>query len=92
LAKQTLSAIIHYYNKQRANTPVKLAADAKMQLFGSDKRVDMRGGWCDASGDVSKYFSHLAYANYMSPQQIPLVTWSMVSASEAIPPCLINGN
>jgi hypothetical protein len=88
LAKQTLSAIIHYYNKQRANTPQELAADAKMQLFGSDKRVDMRGGWCDASGDVSKYFSHLAYANYMSPQQIPLVTWSMLSASEAIPDLL----
>ncbi|MBD1366934.1 glycoside hydrolase family 9 protein [Mucilaginibacter sp. ZT4R22] len=85
VAKRTLSAIIHYYNKQRANTPGELAADAKMQLFGSNQRVDLRGGWCDASGDVSKYFSHLAYANYFSPQQTPLVTWSMVSASEAIP-------
>jgi hypothetical protein len=85
LAKQTLSAIIHYYNKQRANTPQELGADAKMPLFGSDKTVDIRGGWCDASGDVSKYFSHLAYANYMSPQQIPLVTWSMVSTSEEDP-------
>ncbi|RFZ85940.1 glycosyl transferase [Mucilaginibacter terrenus] len=88
VTRQTLSSIIHYYNKQRATTPGELAADAKMQLFGSNERVDMRGGWCDASGDVSKYFSHLAYANYFSPQQIPLVTWSMVSASEAIPQLL----
>ncbi|MBD1393054.1 glycoside hydrolase family 9 protein [Mucilaginibacter glaciei] len=88
IAKQTIGAIIHYYNRQRANTPQELAADAKMQLFGSNQTVDMRGGWCDASGDVSKYFSHLAYANYMSPQQTPLVTWSMVSASEAIPALL----
>ncbi len=85
LAKLTISSIIHYYNKQRANTPGELAADAHMRLFGSDKTVDVRGGWCDASGDVSKYFSHLAYANLMSPQQTPLVVWSMVSASEAIP-------
>ncbi|TFF40730.1 glycoside hydrolase family 9 protein [Mucilaginibacter psychrotolerans] len=85
LARRTLSSIIHYYNKQRANTPGELAADAKMQLFGSNQRVDMRGGWCDASGDVSKYFSHLAYANFFSPQQTPLVTWSMASAAEAIP-------
>jgi hypothetical protein len=92
LAKQTLSAVIHYYNKQRANTPQELSADAKMQLFGSDKTVDIRGGWCDASGDVSKYFSHLAYANYMSPQQIPLVTWSMVSTSEKIPGLLTKWN
>jgi hypothetical protein len=92
VARRTLSSIIHYYNKQRANTPGELAADAKMQLFGSDEKVDMRGGWCDASGDVSKYFSHLAYSNFFSPQQTPLVTWSMVSASEAIPHLLKKWN
>lgn len=92
LAKQMLSAIIHYYNKQRAVTPEELGADEKLRLFGSDKTVDMRGGWCDASGDVSKYFSHLAYANYMSPQQIPLVTWSMVNTSEKLPDLLTKWN
>jgi len=85
LAKHTIGAIIHYYNKQRANTPAELAADSHMRMIGSDKTVDIHGGWCDASGDVSKYFSHLAYANFMSPQQTPLVVWSMASASEAIP-------
>jgi type 1 glutamine amidotransferase len=85
LARLTIPSIIHYYNKQRANTPQELAADAHMRLFGSDKTVDIRGGWCDASGDVSKYFSHLAYANFMSPQQTPLVVWSMASADESIP-------
>jgi hypothetical protein len=91
LAKLTIPAIIHYYNKQRANTPQELAADSKIQLYGSTQTVDLRGGWCDASGDVSKYFSHLAYANFMSPQQIPLVTWSMVNTSEAIPQLLVQG-
>lgn len=92
VAKRTLSAIIHYYNKQRANTPGELAADAKMQLFGSNQKVDLHGGWCDASGDVSKYFSHLAYSNFFSPQQIPLVTWSMAGTSEAIPHLLTKWN
>jgi hypothetical protein len=93
LAKLTISSIVHYYNKQRANTPAELAADAHMHLTGGgDKTVDIRGGWCDASGDVSKYFSHLAYANFMSPQQTPLVVWSMVSASEAIPGLLTKWN
>lgn len=85
LAELTVPSVIHYYHKQRANTPAELAADSQMKLFGSDKTVDMRGGWCDASGDVSKYFSHLAYANFMSPQQTPLVTWAMVNADEAMP-------
>jgi len=85
LAKLTIPSIVHYYNKQRANTPQEVAADTKVQLYGSDKRVDMHGGWCDASGDVSKYFSHLAYANYVSPQQTPMVVWSMANAVDNIP-------
>jgi Glycosyl hydrolase family 9/Cellulase N-terminal ig-like domain len=88
LAKLTIPSVIHYYHKQRADKPNELANDAKIKLYGSDKTVDLRGGWCDASGDVSKYFSHLAYANFMSPQQIPLVTWSMVNADEAVPKLL----
>ncbi|MCO5946348.1 glycoside hydrolase family 9 protein [Mucilaginibacter flavidus] len=93
LAHLTISSIIHYYNKQRANTPQELEADSHMKLQGGgDKTVDMHGGWCDASGDVSKYFSHLAYANFMSPQQTPLVVWSMESASEAIPGLLEKWN
>ncbi|KAI9451726.1 glycosyl transferase family protein [Russula earlei] len=85
LAHLTLGSIIRYYHRQRAVTPQELAADAQVLLYNSNTRVDLRGGWCDASGDVSKYFSHLAYANFMSPQQIPLVTWSMIMADEAIP-------
>jgi glycosyl hydrolase family 9/cellulase-like Ig domain-containing protein len=88
LAKLTIPSIIHYYNKQRANTPQELAVDKKLILFGSTETVDLHGGWCDASGDISKYFSHLAYANFMSPQQIPLVTWSMINAEESIPKLL----
>lgn len=88
LAKLTIPSVIHYYHKQRADKPQELAVDSKIKLYGSDKTVDLRGGWCDASGDVSKYFSHLAYANFMSPQQIPLVTWSMVNADEAMPKLL----
>lgn len=88
LTSLTIPAILHYYRKQRANTPQELEADTHVTLFGSTQTVDLRGGWCDASGDVSKYFSHLAYANFMSPQQIPLVTWSLVNTTEAIPKLL----
>jgi hypothetical protein len=85
LATLTIPSVIHYYHKQRANTPTELSVDSHVKLYGSNKTVDMRGGWCDASGDVSKYFSHLAYANFMSPQQTGLVTWAMVNADEAMP-------
>ncbi len=88
LGKVAIPAIINFFNHQRANSPQELEADKNLILYGSNKTVDLHGGWCDASGDVSKYFSHLAYTNFMSPQQIPMVTWSMVNTSEMIPDLL----
>jgi len=88
LAAQTVPAIIQFYQHQRANSPEESKADQHLLLYGSTNRVDLRGGWCDASGDVSKYFSHLAYANFMSPQQTPLVVWSMVNVVDTAPALL----
>ena len=85
LAVLTLPAIIQFYQHQRANSPEELEADRHVILYGSTNTVDLRGGWCDASGDVSKYFSHLAYANFMSPQQTPLAVWSMVNTVDTAP-------
>jgi hypothetical protein len=88
LATQTIPAIASFYQHQRAHSPEELAADAHLLLYGSTNTVDLRGGWCDASGDVSKYFSHLAYANVMSPQQTPLVVWSLAQTVDAAGPLL----
>lgn len=88
LGKIAIPAIVNFFNKQRANSPEELEADKAILLYGSDQTVDLHGGWCDASGDISKYFSHLAYANFMSPQQIPMVTWSMINTTERVPELL----
>ena len=82
IAKTAIPAIINFFYHQRANSPQELDADRSIILYGSDKTVDLHGGWCDASGDISKYFSHLAYTNFMSPQQTPMVDWSMVNTVE----------
>ncbi|HTD93905.1 MAG TPA: glycoside hydrolase family 9 protein, partial [Chitinophagaceae bacterium] len=88
LVQLTLPSVLHYYRRQRANTAQEREADKAVILFGSTNTANVQGGWCDASGDISKYFSHLAYTNVMSPQQIPLVTWSLANTKEAIPKVL----
>src|SRR6267378_6560031 len=77
LAKATIPSIVNYYFRQRATSAEEWAADAAVQVNDGSKKVDMRGGWTDASGDISKYFSHLAYANFLSPQQSPMVAWEL---------------
>ena len=77
LFAQTFSSVLGYFTSSRADDPDVWAADASVPFFGSSARADVRGGWYDASGDISKYLSHLSYANFMNPQQIPLVAWAL---------------
>lgn len=84
LAKAVVPSIIQYYFKQRATSAQEWAADEGVLLNDNSKRVDMRGGWCDASGDVSKYLSHLAYSNFVNPQQTGMVAWELTDAAERI--------
>ncbi|HMA96034.1 MAG TPA: glycoside hydrolase family 9 protein, partial [Polyangiaceae bacterium] len=80
LFSTTFAKVLGYFNAVRADDADVWAADEKAPLNGTDKRVDVRGGWYDASGDISKYLSHLSYANFLNPQQIPLVAWSLAWA------------
>lgn len=73
----TFEAVLGYFTGSRADEGDVWAADANIPLAGSGRSADVRGGWYDASGDISKYLSHLSYANYMNPQQIPLVAWAL---------------
>ena len=88
LAKATIPSIVDYYFRQRATSAEEWAADSAVQVNDGSKTVDMRGGWADASGDISKYFSHLAYANFLSPQQSPMVAWELADSYERIPALL----
>ena len=88
LAKKTLATVLDYFYNDRANDPTVEGWDKSMGVYNSGKQVDVHGGWYDASGDVSKYLSHLSYANYLNPQQIPLTVWSLAFASERIPKLL----
>ncbi|WP_407457537.1 glycoside hydrolase family 9 protein [Fibrobacter sp.] len=89
LAKKTLAMVMDYFYNDRANNSTIMGWDQKVSVYGSSGVTrDVRGGWYDASGDVSKYLSHLSYANYLNPQQIPLTVWSLAFAAERIPTLL----
>ena len=89
LAQKTLSMVMDYFYNDRATNQAIVSQDQKIPVYGSSGVTrDVHGGWYDASGDVSKYLSHLSYANYLNPQQIPLTVWSLAFAAEHIPQLL----
>ena len=82
---QMLSDLVHYFKGQRC-TGLFDEADRHAPLLDTREPRDVHGGWYDASGDCSKYLSHLSYANFMNPQQTPLVTWTLLAGRDRIPP------
>jgi hypothetical protein len=82
---QMLSDVVHYFKSQRC-TGLFDDADRRAPLLDTREPRDVHGGWYDASGDCSKYLSHLSYANFMNPQQTPLVAWALMEGRARIPP------
>ncbi|MCF3650124.1 glycoside hydrolase family 9 protein [Synoicihabitans lomoniglobus] len=64
-----------FHIKSQRSSGVWDAADARAPRLDDRESRDVSGGWFDASGDNSKYLSHLSYAQVMNPQQNPLVVW-----------------
>ena len=78
-----LAKVLGFFNADRWTGP-----DNVTKYDGGSTTYDMQGGWKDATGDVSKYLSHLSYANYMNPQQIPMSTWILAFAADRVPALL----
>lgn len=71
---ELISDLLFHIKSQRSSG-VWDRADAEAPRLDDRAPRDVRGGWFDASGDNSKYLSHLSYANVMNPQQNPMVAW-----------------
>ncbi|WP_344846006.1 glycoside hydrolase family 9 protein [Kribbella ginsengisoli] len=85
LQRQTMSDVLAYFKAMRSSGEID-RKDRAAQFWDdpSGATVDARGGWLDASGDTSKFLSHLTYTSTMSPQQIPLCAWAMLAARDEL--------
>ena len=75
----TATQLLDYFRKSR-NTS---AADHKIRIYGTQRYVDVWGGWNDAGGDNGKYLSHLSYAHFFNPQQASLATWVLAKTADS---------
>lgn len=77
--RDLVSDLLFHFKGQRCSG-IWDEADRRVPRHGDGRRFDMHGGWYDASGDCSKYLSHLSYTNFMNPQQTPLLVWVLAQA------------
>ena len=79
IAESTISDLLFYFKSQRCTWKWN-ESDKRVPFFGTREGfTDVSGGWYDAAGDYSKYLTHLSYANYLNPQQTPLVVWALIN-------------
>jgi hypothetical protein len=83
LDRYTLSDVIYYFKGQRDSGPFK-KADSHLRVPGSNKTVDVHGGWYDATGDYGIHFTQLSQTSYFNTQQVPLVAWSLLKSYEQL--------
>src|SRR5689334_18634493 len=86
LERNTLSNVIYYFKTQR-NSGQQEKADRNLKFEDSsdpNKRIDLHGGWADATGDSGKHLSHLSFATYFNPQHGPLTTWLLFKTEEEL--------
>lgn len=82
--QRTFSDVLFHFKTQRSSGRFE-RADHAVPFFGGRRgTVDVHGGWYDASGDTSKYLSHLTYTNTLCPQQAPLTVWALLQARERL--------
>lgn len=86
LQERLLKNILFFFKTQRSSG-IWDKQDHEVPFYGERKDiVDVHGGYYDASGDFSKYMTHLSYANYMNPQQIPMTVYANAHAYEFLVP------
>lgn len=85
LFKKTTTALLDYFTGSRNDEEYNYQQDKHIRIFGSNRFVDVRGGYNDAGGDSGKYLSHLSYANFFNPQQLAHVTWALAYSYQTVP-------
>ncbi|ABG58238.1 glycoside hydrolase family 9 protein [Cytophaga hutchinsonii] len=79
LFNKTAFSVVDFFKGMRSTNN----ADKTLSFNGPrNDQVNVYGGWIDATGDPGKHMSHLSYANYFNPQQIPFVVWSLLKSYE----------
>jgi hypothetical protein len=84
LERKTLSNIIYYFKGQRASDDMDRADRHLLLPEKPGGRIDVHGGWYDATGDYGIHLSHQNPTSYFNPQQVPLVAWTLLASYDLL--------
>jgi len=76
----TAESLLNYFKSSRHTNP----QDKSIRINGSERYVNVSGGWVNSGGDQGKYLSHLAESNFLVSQQGAIATWAMAKSYDKL--------
>ncbi|ALO36242.1 glycosyl hydrolase [Colwellia sp. MT41] len=77
----TAKSIINYFKASRHTNPT----DKSIRINGTERYIDVSGGWVVSGSDSGKYLNHFADSNYLVAQQGAIVTWALAKSYDSLP-------
>ena len=76
----TAKSLINYFKASRHTNP----RDESIRMIGTERYVNVSGGWVDAGGDQGKHLSQHTESNFLIPQQGAIATWAMAKSYDSL--------
>jgi hypothetical protein len=76
----TAKSIINYVKARRHTNP----KDNSVRINGTERFVDVSGGWVDSGSNTNKSLAKLNYSNFLVSQQGAMTTWAMAKSYEKL--------
>lgn len=84
LEMRTISDCAYYFKAQRPTGEVE-AAEKNLPFGGPrEGRLDVHGGWYDATGDIGIHMSHLSHSIYFNPQQAAFSAYAFFKINDLL--------
>jgi len=78
--KLTAKSLLHYFTLSRHTNP----QDKSIRINGTERYVNVSGGWVNSGADQSKNLSHSTQSNYLVSQQGAIAAWAMAKSYDKL--------
>ena len=76
----TAKSLVNYFKASRHTNP----RDESIRMNGTERYVNVSGGWVDAGGDQGKHLSQQTESNFLVPQQGAVAAWAMAKSYDSL--------
>ncbi|KGJ91591.1 glycoside hydrolase family 9 protein [Colwellia psychrerythraea] len=72
----TAKSLINYFKAKRHSNP----KDKSIRIKGTERYVDVSGGWLDSGGNANKSLAQFPQSNFLVSQQDAMTTWALAKS------------